>query len=411
MSLASLGAPAGLAAGGVMGQISDAFSAPRRMLWSALGLPDTGAELIARGLGGPGDEYLNHPLVKALGMGAEMVLDPLNLLMMPMGGWLGKAGMELAAAGKAGSATKAAEAVNAIRAADYTLPTVAKTAETAALADPVMESAARMLPLRREFTVLKDVHPQIGERLPSRESLWKNPIETIASDTEQNALPGYLQTGYLGGGKPGVNMLGRPVGNTMGATSLEPGVAAPGLRRAAELREELRDSVALINDAAGYYRDPSRSALAFRKNPVLQSSLMRGADEALPVAGDVVRHETGHGMLRAAMRAGSTEGLPLIQKPAYYLRRSGSGTARGAGILSDEMAARVMEESGGNLHNAWDFLKRPHEAYASLVEQESPLMAQIYREAMIPRLPYAAGAAAATIPIGAGLLYALGDYK
>lgn len=78
MSIAGLGT-------GLLGQISDVASAPRRALWSMMGLPEEGTEAVSQILGmDPAS-----PWTQALGFGAEVLGDPLNLLGMPMAGRLG----------------------------------------------------------------------------------------------------------------------------------------------------------------------------------------------------------------------------------------------------------------------------------------------------------------------------------
>ncbi len=67
------GAAGGL--GGLLGQLGGAFSAPRRALWSALGGPESGAELVSGWTGlDPGGG-----LASALGAMAEVAGDPLTL--------------------------------------------------------------------------------------------------------------------------------------------------------------------------------------------------------------------------------------------------------------------------------------------------------------------------------------------
>lgn len=76
--------------GGLAGQLGDALSAPRRAVWSALGLPESGSDLASSTLGlDPEGAW-----AKALGFGAEVLGDPLTYA----GGLIGKAA---GAAGKA----------------------------------------------------------------------------------------------------------------------------------------------------------------------------------------------------------------------------------------------------------------------------------------------------------------------
>lgn len=83
----AISAGGGMGLGGLLGQVGGALSYPRRALWSALGLPEHGSELLGQmGM----DEQ--SPLTQALGMGAEMVGDPLSY-MGALGGVAGKLGL------------------------------------------------------------------------------------------------------------------------------------------------------------------------------------------------------------------------------------------------------------------------------------------------------------------------------
>lgn len=59
---------------GILSQVADVLSAPRRGLWSALGLPEYGNQLLAQQFGMDPNSLLTH----ALGMGAEVLTDPLT---------------------------------------------------------------------------------------------------------------------------------------------------------------------------------------------------------------------------------------------------------------------------------------------------------------------------------------------
>lgn len=81
------GAPMlGGAGGGLLGQMGDILSMPRRSLMHLLGMPDTGTELLHQTFGMDPDSLLT----KGLGVGAEMALDPLTYAGIPLGGALGK---------------------------------------------------------------------------------------------------------------------------------------------------------------------------------------------------------------------------------------------------------------------------------------------------------------------------------
>lgn len=85
--LESVGTAAGGLGGGLMGQLGGALSAPRRAAWSMLGLPEHGADLVSSVSG----MDATSPLARYLGMGAEMVLDPLSIAGMALGGPAAKA--------------------------------------------------------------------------------------------------------------------------------------------------------------------------------------------------------------------------------------------------------------------------------------------------------------------------------
>lgn len=81
-----VGSLAGAIGGGLLGAVGDTLSAPRRGLWSLLGLPEDGNQLLADTFGMDKDALLT----RALGVGAEMALDPLTYAGMLAGGPLAK---------------------------------------------------------------------------------------------------------------------------------------------------------------------------------------------------------------------------------------------------------------------------------------------------------------------------------
>lgn len=81
------GQVAGMGAGGeqsLLGEIARVLSAPRRGLWSLLGLPESGSQLMQQWMGGGEDA-----LTKGLGLGAEILGDPLLYAPAAIGGGLG----------------------------------------------------------------------------------------------------------------------------------------------------------------------------------------------------------------------------------------------------------------------------------------------------------------------------------
>lgn len=75
----NLASGVGSALGGFLGQVGSVLSAPRRALWSALGAPETGQEVVTN-LGGDPDSFLT----KALGVGLEIAGDPLTFAFGPI---------------------------------------------------------------------------------------------------------------------------------------------------------------------------------------------------------------------------------------------------------------------------------------------------------------------------------------
>jgi hypothetical protein len=72
--------------GGALGGVGDILSAPRRGLMSLLGMPESGADLLSDTFG----MDRQSALTKALGIGAEMALDPLTYAGMFAAGPLGR---------------------------------------------------------------------------------------------------------------------------------------------------------------------------------------------------------------------------------------------------------------------------------------------------------------------------------
>lgn len=88
-ALGTAGAATGFGAGSLLSGISDALSAPRRWAWEKLGLGANGSDFVQNIFQGAVDPQGLPGTI--LGHGAEMVLDPLNLLFMGGGGLIGKA--------------------------------------------------------------------------------------------------------------------------------------------------------------------------------------------------------------------------------------------------------------------------------------------------------------------------------
>ncbi len=107
------GALIGSGAGGLLGQVGDVLSAPRKAAWSMLGMPEDGNQLLAQTFGMDPDAMLT----RALGMGAEVALDPLTYLGMGLGSVGGKVFGK--AAGAASGVAREVEALQAAKAAAY----------------------------------------------------------------------------------------------------------------------------------------------------------------------------------------------------------------------------------------------------------------------------------------------------
>lgn len=105
-------------AGGLMGQIGNVLSAPRRFAWDALGLPEDGSQLLAQTFGMDPESGWT----KALGMGAEVALDPLTYAGFLLGGPMAKMGAQAVNAKRsAGLATEIEQVAAARRAAQEAL--------------------------------------------------------------------------------------------------------------------------------------------------------------------------------------------------------------------------------------------------------------------------------------------------
>lgn len=103
----ALGLGAGVAGGSLLGQILEPLSAPRKAIWSALGLPDTGSALLAQLGMDP-----NSGLTQALGAGVEMLGDPLTYI-----GGLSGFGLGHAVGNEARTLAAIEEEVNAVNSA------------------------------------------------------------------------------------------------------------------------------------------------------------------------------------------------------------------------------------------------------------------------------------------------------
>lgn len=94
---------------GILGDIGNVMSAPRRALWTGLGLPDNGEDLVDKmGL------EKGSLLSRGLGMGAEIAGDPMTYLLGGLGGMGGEAIGGMLEGGEAAGA-EGIEALNSAR--------------------------------------------------------------------------------------------------------------------------------------------------------------------------------------------------------------------------------------------------------------------------------------------------------
>ncbi len=87
-ALGTAGAATGLGVGSLLGGLSDMLSAPRKYVWNKLGLGENGSDFVNNLFEGKVDPHGLPGTI--LGHGAEMLLDPLNLLFMGGGNLIGK---------------------------------------------------------------------------------------------------------------------------------------------------------------------------------------------------------------------------------------------------------------------------------------------------------------------------------
>lgn len=167
-SLGAAGAGAGLGLGRLLQEVFDVLNGPRREIWSQLGLGENGDELMGKlGLD------VENPLVKALGMGSEMALDPVNLLTMGTGGAAGKVAggavehMAARAAAKAGVQNEIAALAKLGSVAD------AGAAAQQASKSTLLQKLENFIPSHADVTY----KPSVLDELPGLSSLTKTPVE------------------------------------------------------------------------------------------------------------------------------------------------------------------------------------------------------------------------------------------
>lgn len=128
----------GITFGGALRAVGDTVSAPRRMLWNALFGTDRGDQLVSKVTGMDSESAL----AKALGFGAETLLDPVNLLMAaPLVKGAYSASRAVKPALNASTLARSAETANALQAADTIANQAALAEKQAALAERYLQGA------------------------------------------------------------------------------------------------------------------------------------------------------------------------------------------------------------------------------------------------------------------------------
>lgn len=158
----ALSALAGLGAG-MLGHISEPLSYPRKAMWEMagqMGLPSSGSELLARLLGGEAESYEG-----LAGGGVEALLDPLNLLGVPLVNraiGLSKApglATRVAEAEKAYDASKAHATLMATRQADLERQMATAIAENVPQGEELTALLGRAAPGRTPWQMLNMAEP------------------------------------------------------------------------------------------------------------------------------------------------------------------------------------------------------------------------------------------------------------
>lgn len=212
---------------GILGTIGDVLSAPRRMLWGALGGPEHGNQLMSQLFGM--DE--NSGVAKGLGFGAEMLLDPLNMILAaPL--LKGAMGASRAGAGamEALNAAKAAEAAGAAGAAGAASRIGGGGATAAREALLLQEQGNVARQLAKEATMAQDLGRAdlLGMSMGQTKAFQQATPETIAAFEAAGlgrGTPGTMRTLAPGYEVGGLEVMGGrlPQGATMAPVSYPTG--------------------------------------------------------------------------------------------------------------------------------------------------------------------------------------------
>lgn len=226
--LKTLGAAGiGGALGGLGGQVSDALSMPRRALWSALGLPETGRELAADAFGLDPEGFG----AGALGMGAEFLLDPLTLA-GAFGGTAGRLGTKLAFPGMTAQDARLLKFANQAATAADPLGELSGLGRTVGVGEPaaiplLQQSPMASAPISAAEFIPNEITPWLDDmamRTNSRNMAW----DALAAVRRRNAA-GALSDSELAFNQM---MAGPPDGVSLPGTPSLPGtnVELPAFR-------------------------------------------------------------------------------------------------------------------------------------------------------------------------------------
>lgn len=330
----------GAGLGGLLGQLGDALSAPRRAIWSALGAPEHGNELVSNLTGLDKDS----PWAHALGLGAEVLGDPLTYA----GGFIGKGIGSLTSLGRA--ATPTAEAAGGLgglllKGAEGATAAPGAIGGAAAVAESAAPSAYQAFrPLRQRFSMVRNLRP----------------VEEAGEGSTAGART-FLSDHYAG------ELTGQPASRNQFLGDVD----------------GLGGVIERVNALGAY-------------NPKFDVGAVKSG---VPDPVGVFRHEMTHGLIDQAMKTGDASGLPLVMRVPASLRQSQSGFVRGLGRIADETAANALERRDllGQIGNGARFLMNPSPLYTRQFADESLLAAALYSHGADASRALGAGALAAGV--------------
>jgi len=363
---------------GLLGTLGNILSAPRKAVWRAFGGPETGAELVSNWTG----LEKESPWAQALGLGAEVVGDPLTWVMSPALWNIAGKGLGALRAAKAAnpsSVTRFLAGESGTPAWRQTMlglrPVTAETLEDTGLA-----AGSRLRPLAENVSRFRNV-----EMLDPGQT-----DQMLAMSRAGGELPEGMYGAVIKKGAA------QPVGFTAEGAYLPPGKGNKALARAlnAGFPEEELAARSLSGTKGIYYPGTPTS-------PTSTAFTVRGA------APEVMRHELGgHAFTREAARQGLQEELPGTQQLASRLLGPSAAPAEergfksGLGMMLDEMGAFAKEARNpySQAAKAAEFLMgldpATRASYIASFSRHSPLVAELYRDARY--LPHVGAGLAAT---------------